>query len=406
MGGGLNFTFAPPSRLVTSFFIVGVFFYLVAAIVFLRVDFLNIHYLDPQAVGFIHLFLLGFMMSVIFGAMYQLISVILEIPLYSNDLAYAHLALFVIGVLPFFSSFLAPSMFEYLGYGSIILYISFLLYIINVFLSIKKIPKFEIKAYFIIAIHVILFLGVTYGLLSSLGLIHGNLSFDTVSLAHSHIVLVLFGFAGGLMAIIATILIPMFMLSHNFNKKLSNYILAGIIAISIFSIFEWFTLVQILIVATILIFTYQLYDILKKRMRKHLDIYAYDIIVSGASLILLALLTPFLLNESVVKIFAIFLIFGFISSFVVGHMYKIVPFLVWNEKFAPLVGKQQVPMLADMVNEKMSIAEFGTKLATILFLTIGILFDSSIFINLGKLMFLANAILVVTNIVYIFKYKG
>ncbi len=406
MGGGLNFTFAPPSRLVTSFFIVSVFFYLLAAVVFLSVDFLDIHYLDPKAVGFVHIFLLGFMISVIFGAMYQLISVILEIPLYSNDLAYAHLALFVVGVIPFFGSFLSPLMFEYLGYGSILLYISFLLYITNVFLSIKKIPKFEIKAYFILVIHVILFLGVTYGLLSSLGLIHANLSFDTVSLAHSHIVLVLFGFAGGLMAIIATILIPMFMLSHNFNKKLSNYILAGIITASICALFEWFILAQILIIVTILTFTYQLYDIFKKRMRKHLDIYAYDIIASGIFLIILGLLTPFLSNENVVKIFAIFLIFGFISSFVVGHMYKIVPFLVWNEKFAPLVGKQQVPMLADMVDEKMSIAEFGTKLATVLFLTIGILFDSSILINIGKLMFLANAILVVANITYIFKYKG
>ena len=265
----LNFTFAPPSKLVTSFFISGAFFYLLASIVFYGLDFLNIVYLDPKAVGFIHLFMLGFMMSVIFGAMYQLISVVLEIPLYSNDLAFAHLGLFLVGIVPFIISFLYDGAFAYLGYGSTLLYVSFLLYIINVLLSIKKIEKFEIKAYFILTIHIILFIGVSIGLLTSLGLVHADLGFDSVDLAHKHIVLVLFGFAGGLMSIIATVLIPMFMLSHNFDKKMSNYILAGIILASVSAIFSWFVLVKILIIATIVAFVYQGYDIFKKRMRKH-----------------------------------------------------------------------------------------------------------------------------------------
>ncbi len=406
MVGGLNFTFAPPSRLVTSFFMAGAFFYLVGAIVFWGVDFLNIHYLDPKAVGFIHLFLLGFMMSVIFGAMYQLISVILEIPLYSNDLAYAHLTLFIIGMLPFLGAFLSPEIFEFLGYGSLILYISFLLYIINIFLSLKKIKKLEIKAYFIIAIHIILFIGITYGLLTSLGLVHGNFSFDTVSLAHTHIVLVLFGFAGGLMAIIATVLLPMFMLSHNFNKEVSSYILGGIIATAITTLLGMFLVAQILMLITILIFVYQLYDIFKKRLRRHLDVYAFDMISSGTFLILSALLIPFLPNEMVIKLFMIFLLLGFVSSFVVGHIYKIVPFLVWNEKFAPLVGQQKVPMLADMVHEKASFVEFSLKIATIVFLSLGVMLGSDIIIMIGKVLFLANAILVVGNVIYIFKYKG
>ena len=406
MTGGLNFTFAPPSKLVTSFFMVGTFFYFAGAIIFFGVDFLNIYYLEPKAVGFVHVFLLGFMMSVIFGALYQLISVVLEIPLYSDNLAYAHLALFVVGVVPFFGAFLHDGLFEFLGYGSLLLYLSFLLYIANILLSIKQIKKLELKAYFILGTHVILFLGVTYGLLSSFGLVHSSLGFNSQALAHSHIVLVLFGFVGGLMAIIATVLLPMFMLSHNFNKKISNYILFGIIIVSFSAIFEWFTLAQVFMIATIFIFTYQLYDIFKKRMRKHLDIYALDMITSGIFLILLAVLIPFLHEEKVIKLFLIFLFFGFISSFVVGHIYKIVPFLVWNEKFAPLVGKQQVPMLADMVHDKASYAEFGTKIATILFLTLGVLTTSDALIMTGKIMFVLNALLVVANVIYIFKFKG
>jgi hypothetical protein len=402
----LNFTFAPPSKLVTSFFISGAFFYLLASIVFYGLDFLNIAYLDPQAVGFIHLFMLGFMMSVIFGAMYQLISVVLEIPLYSNDLAFAHLGLFLVGIVPFIISFLYDGAFAYLGYGSTLLYVSFLLYIVNVLLSIKKIEKFEIKAYFILTIHIILFVGVTIGLLTSLGLVHGDLGFNSVDLAHKHIVLVLFGFAGGLMSIIATVLIPMFMLSHNFNKKISNFILAGIILASISALFSWFVLAKIFIMVTIVAFAYQVYDIFTKRIRKHIDVYAQDMISSGAFLLLTVLLLPFISNELVMKIFVLFLILGFISSFIIGHIYKIVPFLVWNEKFAPLVGKEKVPMLADMVDEKFAQIEFNSKLATIAFLTFGIILKSSFLIMLGKVLFILNALLVVYNVIYIFRFKG
>ncbi len=402
----LNFTFAPPSKLVTSFFIVGAFFYLIASIAFFNIDFLNMHYLDPKIVGFIHIFLLGFMMSVIFGAMYQLISVVLEIPLYSNQIAYMHLGLFVVSLIPFLGSFLNGNSFEFLGYGSILLYLSFMLYLTNIFFSVKKVEKKDIKAYFVITSHIILFIGVTYGLLTSLGLVHNSLGFNSINLAHKHIILVLFGFTGGLIAIMATVLLPMFMLSHNFNKKISNYLLFGIIATTISTVFGWFSLAQMLMIATILAFSFQLYDIFTKRMRKYLDVYALDMITSGIFLILLALLIPFLHDEKVLKLFMVFLILGFISSFIVGHIYKIVPFLVWNKKFAPLVGEQQVPMLSDMVHKKGSLIEFYTKLATIVFLTIGILFHSDILIILGKILFIINSLLVAGNVIYIFKYKG
>jgi hypothetical protein len=45
---------------------------------------------------------------------------------------------------------------------------------------------------------------------------------------------------------------------------------------------------------------------------------------------------------------------GFLSPIITAHLYKIVPFLVWFHRFASLVGKQKVPMLADMVPIKSS----------------------------------------------------
>ena len=40
---------------------------------------------------------------------------------------------------------------------------------------------------------------------------------------------------------------------------------------------------------------------------------------------------------------------GFVGFLITSHLYKIIPFLVWFERYAPLVGKQSVPMLHEMV---------------------------------------------------------
>ena len=123
-------------------------------------------------------------------------------------------------------------------------------------------------------------------------------------------------------------------------------------------------------------------------------------------MLLSTLLLPFISNELAMKVFVLFLILGFISSFIIGHIYKIIPFLVWNEKFAPLVGKEKVPMLADMVDEKYAQVEFNSKLATVAFLTFGIILKSSFLIMLGKVLFILNALLVVYNVIYIFRFKS
>ena len=403
---GLNFTFAPPPKLVKSFFILGVLFYLISSVILLGLDLENISVLDPRSVGFAHLFLLGFVMSVIFGAVYQLISVVIEVPLFSDALAYAHLFLYAFGLIIFLLPLLHIEMFNFLGYGAVVLYISFLLYIANILLSITKVEKKEIKYYTIFFVHIALLIGVSYGLLASLGLIHAKLDLDTNYLVHSHIPLVLYVFVGGLIGIIATVLLPMFMLSHNFNKDISKILLRVLIIGAISAIFGWLIVVKITLFVAIYLLLFQLYDIFQKRLRKQIDIYAKDMMVSMVSLGILGLLLPFLSYDKVELLFIVILFFGFLNSFIVGHIYKIVPFLVWNEKFAPLVGKKKVPMLSQMVDDRLSTLEFNVKIALVIVAIIGVLFGSSILLLFTKILFVANAILLVLNLRYIFLYKG
>ncbi len=403
---GLNFTFAPPSKLVKSFFVAGSLFYLLFTLLFFSIDLPSIDTLSPKALGAVHLLLVGFGMSIIFGAMYQLISVILEIPVYSHKLAYTHLILFIGGLTLFVLSFITVKGFEYIHYTGALLYLSFLLYIINILLSIREVNKREIKYYTVLVVHLLLLVGVSYGLLAIFAMIFPQLNLNALTLVHTHIPLVVLGFMGGLIGIIATVLLPMFMLSHNFNHKISHYLLGLLIVGSLLSFLSWNMAVIAVSILFVLLLAYELYEIFTKRLRKGIDVYALDMVGSILFLILSAPLLAFVANPYAQKLLLLILFIGFLNSFIVGHIYKIVPFLIWNEKFAPLVGKEKVPMLADMVHPKLSEVEFYVKIATVILLLFGFFLKSALLLVVGKVLLIVNALLLLANVGYIFYYKG
>jgi hypothetical protein len=62
-----------------------------------------------------------------------------------------------------------------------------------------------------------------------------------------------------------------------------------------------------------------------------------------------------------------FFMLGFIGFLINGHLYKIVPFLVWFERFSPLVGKERVPMLHEMYpKEQASMMFWFTSIGVVL----------------------------------------
>ena len=85
---------APPFVLVAHFFITSIVFLLLsgASLAFLAED-TSGYFISSSFAAFLHLYLLGFVMMVIFGALYQLLPVVLEAPIFSKDFAYTLLNL-------------------------------------------------------------------------------------------------------------------------------------------------------------------------------------------------------------------------------------------------------------------------------------------------------------------------
>jgi hypothetical protein len=122
---------------------------------------------------------------------------------------------------------------------------------------------------------------------------------------------------------------------------------------------------------------YMIWVIYQTRARKAHDIYARSMYVGFISLavsLVLGILMLFTDNENILLTAAWFLVMGFFSYLINGHLYKIVPFLVWFERYSPLVGKQKVPMLNDMLPERKAEWQWGFTTVGLVIGGVGLLF--------------------------------
>jgi len=131
--------FAPPFKLIAPFFILGSLFYLFTSFFIFTFNIDNLSFLDSQVLGFVHLFLLGFVMMIIFGAMAQLVPVVLEVGHFGVELFYAIWPLLLIGTLLMVLGFLfSPAL---LPYGGVIVLTSMMIFVMEIFMTISKVPK-------------------------------------------------------------------------------------------------------------------------------------------------------------------------------------------------------------------------------------------------------------------------
>lgn len=404
--------FAPPFKLIAPFFILGSLFYLasVAYIFFISAE--NISMLDTKILGFVHLFLLGFIMMTIFGAMAQLVPVVLEVGHFGVELFYAIWPLLSIGTLMMAFGFFSYPML--LPFGGVVVLIAMMIFILEIFLTIKKVKKFNLVMKSILISNTFLFFGVIFGLVMALGY-SGLIEIDINALLKSHVFLIVVGYITITIMGLSVVLLPMFGLSHGFSTKPLEKAIAAVclaILLVVLSSFTKIALLEyvgyILAIIGLLMYYYFVQTIYKTRARKEIDIYAKSLIFSYFSLIVSLIFgaaymvfgfEPLLLSSGWI------MFFGFFSFAVTGHVYKIIPFLVWFERFSPLVGKQKVPMLADMLPKKSSSAQFVFCAVGVVVVAVAILLQNDALIKAGASFLFVGALAFVRSVFYMINYK-
>ena len=414
MGNNLATEMAPPFILVAHYFIAGALFYMVASFILpFYANEINSFFLSPAIASLMHLYLLGFIMMIIFGAMYQLIPVVLEIPLFSKDFAYIQFYIFVIGILIFSVALGAKGYIKMLPYGALMMYISMLIFIANVFLTYKNLERWSITAKYIFVSNIFLLIGISVGFYMALDLIYG-FGADIISLVTLHITTTIGGYILMTILGVGMILLPMFSLSHGFSQKPINrafyLVIVGLI-LFIISIFTKIDIVKylgiFLVGVSVILGLYQMWLIFSTRIRKQNDFWAKNMIASFFALIISLVILAIAIimkSQTLFILFGFILFFGFFVYFIVGHIYKILPFLVWYQRYSPLVGKRKVPMLHEMIKDKVADIQFWITSVGIILSSIAILSHLNWLFVIGSVVMAFSTMLVIYNIYYTLVY--
>ena len=420
---GLKTDLAPSQNVVIPHFIYSTFSFLAFAIMLvISSDSLAGHYFQPSLLAMTHVAVLGWATMIIFGALYQLIPVIMEAALFSETLARINFWILAIGI-----AFLAISLwlFSYellMPIASIIVLLGFLLFSLNITITSIKADKKEIQTWFIGAASIWLFLT---GLLGTLIVFNYRFNFfDQIHLhylkIHAHL-----GMAGWFILLImgvSSLLLPMFFISHKLNKKkmiLAFFLInTGLIALSLD---WWFTggtklipAYGVIISGGILSFISFIYDSYKKRMRKKLDIgmkfSVLSIILFFAPIVLgfmASLKFPHsmqLLNR-ISLLYGFVFIIGFIGSMILGQIYKTLPFIIWLDKYKDRIGKEKTIMPRELYSERMASVQFWAYVPAIVLLATGILISNKLILYMGSIFLLVCTLAYVWNVFMMFLHK-
>lgn len=382
---------APPFSMVSKYIIASVVSFVVFGVLLL-LNYYDIvgHHFQPKLLALTHVATLGWISMIIFGAMFQLVRVVLDVKLYSEKLGNVQFWIYCIGIVGMVYGFYTFSVGYHFIASAVMVTVAMFLFIYNIFRTMMNVTKWNITGLFLITALVYLAITAISGLILGYNLgfpFISRIHFDYLKI-HAHI-----GFIGWVLMVIMGVglkLIPMFGLSHSYSilpAKLAFVLVnMGLIGTSI----EWFMtgppwLLNVYIVLLILgIFSFivQIVLILKNRLKLSLDIgMKHSAVAFGYAVIatfiggMLAFSSPHdeAIRESAVLAYGLIIMIGFFSMLIVGQMYKIVPFLVWFHTFSDRAGKEKVPLLKDLLNEPLASIQFWVLNAGILVMIIGTL---------------------------------
>ena len=404
--------FAPPFKLIAPFFIIGGLFYIVATLAVFLFSAHDLAYMSPAVISFTHLFLLGFVMMTIFGAMAQLVPVVLEVGHFGVELFYAIWPLLLIGTLLMVVGFLySPAM---LPYGGTVVLISMMIFVGEIFLTIKKVQKLNFVMSSVVIANTFLFFGIIFGLLMALAYA-GTISVDISQMLRAHVYCVVGGYIGITIMGISIVLVPMFTLSHSFSLIPLRVAIAllslGVTSVIFSTLLDMEVLEYLgyfLSFLALPFYFYIIYIIYKTRPRKENDVYAISMMFAYLAMVValcLAIVYFLFHKEEVLLASAWVLFFGFFGFMITGHIYKIIPFLVWFERFSPLVGKQKIPMLADMVPKKSSQAQVVFSGIGVVLVAFAIILKSDALLHGGASFLFFGGVAFVRSMLYMINFK-
>ncbi len=374
--------------------------------------------LVPHMLALIHVATLGMLTTAIMGALWQLLPVILVVPAPGTRLSKAHFLTWLAGVAIVVTGFW-QSWWQGLAIGGSVVVLDVLVFAAAMLWLIVRAPRRSLSAYYIGTGLVYLLRVVAGGLSLVVNEQTGFLGSHTFDVLPAHVML---GFAGWGLQIVFGVsykLAPMFALAHVRDERPGwlcwGLLNGGLIALAVGLLAGWPTSVCLvpagLILAAVLVFAVDLLRILRARTRRSADPTRWHAL-GGLAFLLAALLggigyalsgsSYWWLDGQAATVLGVLVLLGFLAQTIVGYAYKIVPFLVWNRRYAPLIGRTRVPMMQDLISKRLAWATLGLYNGGLIMLLAAVLWDHDL-ITAASIPLAASTWVFAANLAAVFR---
>ncbi|GHH98235.1 hypothetical protein [Neobacillus kokaensis] len=359
-----------------------------------------------------HLLILGWALMVAMGSMYQLVPVAFLTKIWNETFGF--IQFFVTGTgIVLFAAALYWSPQHAMIPGTLTL-LGILMFLLQMVLTLKAQAKPNILTAFVGTALVCLFLTIALGITLIYCLKSGAAADYYQAIFKSHLLLGLTGWFTLLIFGFSYKMVPMFSLSHGFPMVQARFVFSFYVSGLVMALLSFFTEQSLLLktgffflLVGFSIFSWHISIIIKKRLKKKLDKpFAFALSAIGFGNIIhlsafILLWTPGFKDLIGPLVYTYILLWIILS--ITGYLYKIVPFLWWTFKYSKEIGKAKVPVLKDMMNDRIIVPVLFFFVASVIVIFFALVLKSVILFNIGQSVASITFIVMAFSIISVLK---
>ncbi|MBB4423341.1 hypothetical protein GGD66_001881 [Bradyrhizobium sp. CIR48] len=338
----------------------------------------------PDTLVIVHMVSIGWLSTVLCGALFQFVPVLVAMPLYAERWTLPALALLTLGLTILLAGFLTlgghftgpPGL---LPVGASLLIAGFALVVANLGMTLWSARPLPGPARFVAAGLACICVTAAFGGMFSLVLSGTAVGAQWPDLLVSGVPIHAIAGLGGWLTFTAMgvsyRLLAMFMLAPDGDARLGRLAwLAGVAALAVGAVGGvlalWratgvnlaLLLAGVAALLSLIAYGRDMLGLYRARKRRALELNTRMSLVALASLVAVAILgAAFVATGSLpshVGALAFLGAFGWLTGLVLANLYKIVPFLTWLETYGPVMGRVPTPRVQDLVDERRALKWF------------------------------------------------
>lgn len=399
--------FSPPLRLIAPYFVVAPLFYILSmGMMFGLEPGMSLH--DFKLIGWVHAYMIGFVMMVMIGAMGQLSVVIAEVHHRYREVFGWIWPLLALGTVILIAGFYHDPAWLMSGGGVILIALG--LFALNLFVTLSSgVRKTEVTQAMRWS-NLFLLAGLGIGWMMALGY-GGVIEIDPSRWVAGHMLAIFGGYLLLTIMGVSTVLLPMFGAckrpgDNEYRFSFYTMALSAGIAVSA-AIADQKMVLHIALAGTAAalgFYIFTVYRIFTSKQRRYSDIWERSVAAAFAALIIAMISGIYgYIAEDERFVMMDFWLFtaGFLGFLISAHLYKIVPFLVWFERFAPYVDEREVPMLHQLLPQKWATAQWGFALIGVIVCAAAIGFGNTLWLHIGTAFMVMSGSILLGIVVHI-----